>query len=70
MVRPALPDNPRRPDTPVVPDDVRTPEPISRAMRLLNAGIPLTLLIDLCTPVGIDSRSIILAERLEATSTS
>jgi hypothetical protein len=43
-----------------------TSEQISRAMRMLKAGIPLSLLIDLCTPIGIDSGSIIAAERLEA----
>jgi hypothetical protein len=39
-------------------------------MRLLKAGIPLSLLIDLCTPIGIDSSSIIIAEQREATSSS
>jgi hypothetical protein len=70
LVRPALPGVLVVPDTPSVTDSVTTPEPISRAMRLLNAGIPLSLLIDLCTPIGIDSSSIIVAEQREPTSTS
>jgi hypothetical protein len=53
-----------------VPDNVTAPEEISRAMRMLNAGIPLSLLIDLCTPIGIDSGSIIIAEQREASSSS
>jgi hypothetical protein len=70
LVRSALPGDGLVPDTPCVPDSVTVPEEISRAMRMLNAGIPLSLLIDLCTPIGIDSRSIISAEQREATSPS
>jgi hypothetical protein len=36
-------------------------------MRLLAAGIPLSLLIDLVSPLGPDSRSIIRDERSLAT---
>jgi hypothetical protein len=32
-------------------------------MQLLDAGIPLSLLIDLCTAGGLDSRSISAFER-------
>jgi hypothetical protein len=32
-------------------------------MQLLDAGIPLSLLIDLCTPGGLDSRSINACEQ-------
>jgi hypothetical protein len=71
LTRPALPGDQLTPDTPFVPDSVTAPESTSRAMRLLNAGIPLSLLIDLCTPIGIDSGSIIIAEQREPpTSTS
>jgi hypothetical protein len=70
LVRSALPGDLLTPDTPCVPDRVTAPEEISRAMRMLNAGIPLSLLIDLCTPIGIDSGSIIIAEQREATSSS
>jgi hypothetical protein len=41
-----------------VQDIADTTQPPSRAMLLLNAGIPLSLLIDLCTPGGLDSRGI------------
>jgi hypothetical protein len=68
--RPALPRVQLTPDTPFVPDSVTIPDETSRAMRLLKAGIPLSLLIDLCTPIGIDSGSIIIAEQREATSSS
>jgi hypothetical protein len=34
-------------------------------MQLLNAGIPLSLLIDLCTPTGLDSRGINASEQTE-----
>jgi hypothetical protein len=37
--------------------------PTSLAMRLLAAGVPLTLLIDLCAVDGPDSRAIIALER-------
>jgi hypothetical protein len=37
--------------------------PINPAMRLLAAGIPLSLLIDLVSPFGPDSRGIIAHER-------
>jgi hypothetical protein len=39
-------------------------------MRLLEAGIPLSLLIDLCSPLGPDSRGIIAHERAQASSPS
>jgi hypothetical protein len=35
-------------------------------MQLLQAGVPLTLLIDLATAVGIDSAAILAVERAEA----
>jgi hypothetical protein len=35
------------------------------AMRLLDAGVPLTLLFDLLSPDGPDSLSILEAERAE-----
>jgi len=34
-------------------------------LGLLAAGIPLTLLIDLASPLGPDSRSILFAENVE-----
>ena len=34
-------------------------------MQLLDAGIPLSLLIDLCTPAGLDSRAINAREQSE-----
>jgi hypothetical protein len=36
-------------------------------MQLLDAGIPLSLLIDLCTPGGLDSRGINAREQSEFT---
>jgi hypothetical protein len=35
-------------------------------MQLLAAGVPLSLLIDLCSPDGPDSRGIIAHEREQA----
>jgi hypothetical protein len=35
-------------------------------MRLLRAGIPLSLLLDLADPDGPDTRAIMEAERLDA----
>lgn len=40
--------------------------PASPAMRLLAAGVPLSLLIDLVSPLGPDSRGIIAYEREQA----
>jgi hypothetical protein len=36
------------------------------AMRLLRAGIPLSLLLDLASPDGPDTRGIMAAEALDA----
>jgi hypothetical protein len=46
-----------------VQDITNSTNPISPAMRLLAAGIPLSLLIDLVSPLGPDSRGIIAHER-------
>jgi hypothetical protein len=64
LVRPVLPPPFHSSDTGDV-RDIATPQPRCRAMQLLDAGIPLTLLIDLCTAGGLDSRSISAFERRE-----
>ena len=47
--------------------DPRAATPVSGVLGLLAAGIPLTLLIDLASPAGPDSRSILEAESVEVT---
>jgi hypothetical protein len=48
-------------------DDTMDPvKPADGAWRLLTAGVPLSLLMDLCSPLGPDSRGIVAREREEA----
>jgi hypothetical protein len=41
-------------------------QPADSAWRLLTSGVPLSLLMDLCSPLGPDSRGIVAREREEA----
>jgi hypothetical protein len=44
-------------------ENMRWPEDAGHPMRLLAAGIPLTLLVDLAYPSGPDSERIAAVER-------
>lgn len=46
------------------PPQHRTPDDPPVAMRLLAAGVPLSLLLDLAAPSGPDSERIAAAERV------
>jgi hypothetical protein len=50
-------------DIDVVDETAETPHSV--AMRLLDAGVPLTLLFDLLSPEGPDSMWILETERAE-----